>query len=102
MIEHHPRDGESVTNTRESGVPERSSKGREHDLVAHLYEIRVRGTFDQSWSDWFGGLDVRPQDSGETLIVGPVLDQAALHGILDRAFDVGLVLLSVRRLEGQQ
>ena len=63
------------------------------------YEIRVEGILDGRWSSWFDGLDVRTSGENETIIVGPVLDQAALHGLLSRVNDLGLVLISVRRIE---
>jgi hypothetical protein len=62
------------------------------------YEIRVEGVLDPGWSPWFDNLHVRPDERGETVIVGPVPDQAALHGLLSRIRDLGLTLLEVRRL----
>jgi hypothetical protein len=62
------------------------------------YEIRVQGQLDSHWSDWFNGLDVRPQENGETVIVGPVPDQAILHGILTKIFNLRLLLISVKRI----
>lgn len=67
-----------------------------------VYRIRVRGGVDETWSDWFGGLDVSPQENGETLLTGPVPDQAALHGLLERIRDLNLVLLSVTRPESTE
>ena len=64
-----------------------------------VYEIRIRGQLDSRWSDWFDGLTIMPLESGETLIVGPVRDQPALHGILAKVRNLGLPLLSVRRIE---
>lgn len=63
------------------------------------YEIRVQGQLDGSWSDWFNGLLVTPQENGETLIAGTLPDQAALQGILTKVFDLRLLLLSVRRMD---
>ena len=60
-----------------------------------LYEIRVRGVLDDCWSSWFDGFTVSVRD-GETALRGPVVDQAALHGLLARIRDLGLPLLSVR------
>ena len=60
------------------------------------YEIRVEGTLDQRWTAWFEGLRIDTDDS-QTVISGPVTDQAALHGLLNRVCDLGLVLISVRR-----
>lgn len=62
------------------------------------YEIRVRGVLDRHWSGWFDGLEVSSDAPGQTLIAGPVVDQAALHGLLAKVRDLGLPLLSVRRI----
>jgi|GEM_PF-761847 len=62
---------------------------------AEFYEFRVRGHLDSHWSDWFEGLTVTPLENGDTLINGPIRDQAALHGILTKIRDLGLYLLSV-------
>jgi hypothetical protein len=62
------------------------------------YEIRVRGLLDSGWSGWFDGLQVTSDAPGQTLIAGPVVDQAALHGLLAKVRDLGLPLLSVRRI----
>lgn len=61
------------------------------------YEIRVEGVLDSRWTAWFEGLAIGSDDS-QTVISGPVADQAALHGLLNRVCDLGLVLISVRRL----
>jgi len=62
------------------------------------YEIRVRGHLGPAWSDWFTGLQVTVEDSGDTLLAGP-LDQSALHGVLRRVRDLGVPLISVTRIE---
>jgi len=62
---------------------------------ADYYEIRVRGLLDSHWSAWFEGLTLTPLANGETLIAGPIQDQAALHGILAKIRDLSLHLLSV-------
>ncbi len=64
-----------------------------------VYEIRVKGVIDERWSEWFEGLEVSPQPSGETILVGPLVDQAALHGLLEKVRDVGLPLISVKRAD---
>jgi hypothetical protein len=64
---------------------------------AVFYEIRVQGMLDEGWSEWFSGLDVRPLDSGETVLAGPVRDQAALHGLLNKIRDLGLPLLGLEK-----
>ena len=65
--------------------------------MADTYRIRVRGHLDNRWSEWLGGLTIHHQEDGTTLLVGPVVDQAALHGVIIRIRDLGLPLLSVRR-----
>ena len=62
------------------------------------YQIRVRGHLSSEWTSWFGGLTVTLEDSGDTLLTGPVADQAALHGLLRKVRDLGMPLVSVNRL----
>jgi hypothetical protein len=64
-----------------------------------IYRIVVRGVLDLKWSDWFDGMTVTPQPGGETLLTGPVTDQAALHGLLQKIRDMGLPLVSVGPVE---
>jgi len=64
-----------------------------------VYQIRVKGHLDSTWSDWFDGLTITLQDKGETLLSGPVADQAALHGLLKKVRDMGLDLLLVKQLK---
>ena len=72
------------------------SKPAKRDEVA-FYEIRVQGMLDESWSEWLGGLDVRPLDGGVTVLTGPIRDQAALHGLFNKIRDLGLPLLGVEK-----
>ena len=62
------------------------------------YEIRVEGVLGERWVGWFEGLQVSSQ-AGETIISGPVTDQPALHGVLVKVRDLGMCLISVRRLD---
>lgn len=62
------------------------------------YEIRVHGRLETRWATWFDGMALTPGSDGTTTIHGPVVDQAALHGLLRKLRDVGLPLLSVTRL----
>lgn len=64
-----------------------------------IYQIRLKGHLGRGWSDWFGGLTITLEDNGETLLTGPVTDQAALHGLLRKVRDLGLPLISVTRVE---
>ena len=64
-----------------------------------IYQIIVKGVLDSKWSDWFEGMTVTPQPDGETVLTGPVADQAALHGLLQKIRDMGLPLVSVGPVE---
>jgi len=64
-----------------------------------IYRIVLKGQLDPDWSDWFDGLTITPAASGETILSGPIADQAALHGLLIKIRDLGLPLLSLTRLE---
>jgi hypothetical protein len=60
-----------------------------------VYQIRLKGHLSPRWADWFEGLTLTLEANGETLLTGPVVDQAALYGVLRKVRDVGLPLLSV-------
>ena len=64
-----------------------------------VYQIRIKGHLDPGWADWFGGLTITLEDDGETLLTGPVVDQAALHGLLRKVRDLGMPLISAVRVE---
>jgi hypothetical protein len=63
------------------------------------YQIRVNGQLNCAWTDWFGGLAITLEENGDTLITGPVVDQAALYGLLKKVRDLGMPLVSVVRVE---
>jgi hypothetical protein len=67
-----------------------------------VYEIRLKGHLDAKWADWFDGLTITRADNGETLLSGPVVDQAALHGVLRKVRDLGLPLVSVNQIDCKQ
>ncbi len=70
--------------------------------MVDTYRIRVSGHLNDRWSDWLGDLVIHLQEDGTTLLVGPVVDQAALHGVINRIRDLGLPLLSVKRMVESQ
>jgi hypothetical protein len=67
-----------------------------------VYQIRIKGHLGPQWTDWFEGLTITLEEEGETLLTGPVVDQAALHGLLKKVRDLGMPLLSVNRVEPGQ
>jgi len=64
-----------------------------------LYEIRVRGHLDARWANQFDGLTITLEENGDTLLTGPVIDQAALHGLFKKVRDLGMALVSVSAVE---
>lgn len=63
-----------------------------------IYQFRVKGHLGSQWTEWFGGLTITPDNNGETLLTGPVVDQAALYGLLRKVRDLGITLISVVRI----
>ncbi|SRR5579875_1943694 len=66
------------------------------------YEIRLKGHLDDRWASWFDGLTMTRDADGTTLLAGPIVDQAALHGLLRRVRDLGLPLIAVSQVEPMQ
>jgi hypothetical protein len=66
------------------------------------YAIRIQGHLDDRWAAWFGGLTLTRADNGDTLLTGPVVDQAALYGLLKKVRDLGMPLVSVNRVKPGQ
>lgn len=59
-----------------------------------VYQIRVKGHLGRQWTDWFEGMTITLEEGGDTLLTGPVVDQAALHGLLRKVRDLGIPLIS--------
>ena len=78
----------------------RSSAEAHHPL--EQYEICIKGHLDHHWSHWFEGLAIALKDNGETLLSGPVVDQAALYGLLIKVRDLGLPLVSVMPVQPEK
>ena len=67
-----------------------------------LYEIRIKGHLDNRWADWFEGMTLTRDANGETRLTGPVVDQAALHGLLRKVRDLGVPLVAVIQIDAGQ
>ena len=67
-----------------------------------VYQIRIEGYLGHQWTDWFDGLTITLEEDGDTLLTGPVVDQAALHGLLKKVRDLGTPLVSVVRVQPVQ
>ena len=63
-----------------------------------VYEIRIKGHLGRQWTGWFEGATITLEDNGDTLLTGPVADQAALHGLLRKVRDLGMPLVSVNHV----
>ena len=72
------------------------AKKRDQPMV---YQIRVKGHLGRQWTAWFEGLTITLEDNGDTLLTGPVIDQAALHGLLRKLRDLGIPLISAIRVK---
>ena len=64
-----------------------------------VYQIRLKGHLGSQWTDWFEGLTITLEEDGDTLLTGPVVDQAALHGLLKKVRDLGMPLVSVIQVQ---
>jgi len=73
------------------------------DLDApRIYQIRLEGHLDRQWTEWFDGLTITLEDNGDTILTGPVIDQAALHGLLRKVRDLGIPLQSINQVMSDQ
>ena len=79
-------------------MAERRSKRTDPAWPA-VYQIRIEGQLGRAWTGWFAGLSIALEGSGDTLLTGTVIDQAALHALLRKVRDLGVPLVSVNRLE---
>ena len=79
-----------------------SDKGNREREGPTVYQIRIRGRFDQQWADWFDGMAVTPAEDNDTLLTGPAEDQAALLGLIRKVRDLGVPLVSVVPIEPDQ
>ncbi len=80
-------------------VSERDRKRQTLPVEHKVYQIRVEGHLNNSWSEWFEGLTIAHEADGTTVLTGPLADQPALYGLLIKIRDLGLPLVSVNRIE---
>ncbi len=73
-----------------------------HPVEPPVYQIRLQGHLGRRWADWFGGMAITLEENGDTLLTGPVADQAALHGLLKKVRDLGMPLVSINRVEQEK
>ena len=98
ITSHHIRaHSSSVTDDDSTTRPGSGASEADHTDIQQ-YEIRVKGHLGHRWAAWFDGLSLTALDDGTTVISGPVVDQAALHGLLHKLLDVGIPLLSLTLL----
>jgi hypothetical protein len=96
-VERTARAGDNRHRFMSNMVSSRSDPGQ-----PVVYQIRLGGRLGPQWTDWFGGLTISLAENGDTLLTGPVVDQAALYGLLKKVRDLGMPLLSVNRVEAKQ
>jgi hypothetical protein len=94
-----------MTEAQEANMADRPMTDKEARSAQTLqpggefFEIRVKGHLNSEWSDWLGGLQVRLLDSGEMILSGRLVDQAALMGVLNRLYSLNLTLLSLNEVD---
>ena len=77
-------------------------KPKDESAQPTIYQIRLKGHLGRRWNDWFDGMTITLDANGDSLLTGPVVDQAALHGVLMKVRDLGLPLVSIIEIEGEQ
>ena len=82
--------------TSEKGIRRRQKNSNQNRLDSQpvVYQIRLKGHLGSQWTDWFEGLTITLEEDGDTLLTGPVVDQAALYGLLKKVRDLGMPLVS--------
>ena len=88
-----------MTVSRNSRRKTKDTQTKTDPFSPRIYQIRLKGRLGPQWTNWFGGLTITLDENGETLITGPVVDQAALHGLLRKVRDLGMPLISVLLIE---
>jgi hypothetical protein len=78
------------------------SEPKPEPIAPIVYQIRIKGHLDNQWTDWFGGMTITLEDNGDTVLTGPVVDQAALYGLIKKVRDLGMSLVSISPVEPGQ
>jgi hypothetical protein len=91
-----------MTDHKRDKVMIKNSDSTKNPGKSLIYQIRIKGHLDSQWTDWFEGMTITLEDNGETLLSGPVIDQAALHGLLKKVRNLGMPLISVCPLKTSQ
>lgn len=71
---------------------------QQSERLPPIYRIRLKGHLGEEWAEWFAGMTITRESNGDTLLTGPVVDQAALHGLLKKVRDLGLPLIAMQRI----
>ena len=95
MCAHQVRPYVHLVTTHDHNHELTNRQPGDDDAPAPRYEIRVKGHLGSRWATWFDGMDLTSEDGGTTVIRGPIVDQAALHGLLQSLRDIGITLLSL-------